>query len=141
SPSHVSPPAWRRTRPVRTISVASPGESCSPSACPAARATTVCRRSCSRPPKTVTAARPLLASRAAASCSSATLVSDSPCMAVPLQERRISPSSPLDGVPAASPERDHGDREDAEVLPLDVFLELAEQRLDGAVEQRVVRVE
>jgi len=68
-PSQLVLPALSRTCPLSTMIVASPGLLCSVSDDPPRRAITVCRRTCSCPPKTVEELRPLDASRARSSCS------------------------------------------------------------------------
>ena len=99
-----------------TYRVASPGLSCSSSTRPLANAITVWRSTCSCPPNTVFALRPLDAERAAVRCSRAMAVNDIFCIAHLLTSDDGPDASPIrpagraagrSTVTAPAPSRDH----------------------------------
>src|SRR5262249_17087112 len=96
--------------------VASPGFSCSSRAEPAVRAITVWRSTCSCPPNTVSALRPLDAALARLACSRAMASKENFCIrpSVPVSGRLRAPGNPagapLDRLPPASPVHLAGDR-------------------------------
>src|SRR6476620_387875 len=106
-PCQDSLPARRRTQPRSTNTVASPGFWCSLSCVPALNAITGWGKTFSCPPNAVSAARPLGAATAAASCCRARASSDIFCMGPPYSEPGPLPRVLRPG-PATIPATDTG---------------------------------